>query len=276
MGERPRPIGSMKRRPWRAGRLRSAALLVVGLLAASTACREDPPRSAPEPTRLAAAQAAAARLDAPASIAATVTRVADGDSFVARLADGRTVEVRLQGIDAPEARQPFGREAGENLRRLALDERLALRRVDRDPYGRWVVVATSDDGDLALLQIRGGFAWHNVRYAREQDEAFRERYAAAEREARAQRRGLWAAAQPVAPWDYKREQRSGEALAAPSRERLRGDDTAAAGSVVGNRRSRVYHLPGCPGHSSVATGNRVLFASEEAAREAGYRRAGNC
>ncbi len=52
---------------------------------------------------------------------------------------------------------------------------------------------------------------------------------------------------------------------------------AIAGPVIGNRNSRVYHLPeGCPGYKQVGEKNRVLFATEVEAETAGYRRAGNC
>lgn len=44
----------------------------------------------------------------------------------------------------------------------------------------------------------------------------------------------------------------------------------------GNRRSDIYHHPGCSGYASTAPGNRVPFESEDAAQEAGYRRARNC
>lgn len=46
--------------------------------------------------------------------------------------------------------------------------------------------------------------------------------------------------------------------------------------IIGNRNSRVYHLPGCPGYTAVGRNNRVEFRSESAAQQAGYRRAGNC
>lgn len=52
---------------------------------------------------------------------------------------------------------------------------------------------------------------------------------------------------------------------------------AAAGAVIGNRSSKVYHLPfGCPGYTQVGEKNRVQFNSEIEAGAAGYRRAGNC
>ncbi len=50
-----------------------------------------------------------------------------------------------------------------------------------------------------------------------------------------------------------------------------------AGPVYGNKRSGVYHLPqGCPSYAQVGTNNRVLFATEQEAVAAGFRKAGNC
>jgi deoxyribonuclease-1 len=51
----------------------------------------------------------------------------------------------------------------------------------------------------------------------------------------------------------------------------------ASGPVIGNRNSRVYHLPvGCPSYGQVSEKNRVGFATAADAEAAGYRRAGNC
>lgn len=48
-------------------------------------------------------------------------------------------------------------------------------------------------------------------------------------------------------------------------------------SVIGNRRSGVYHLSvGCPGYGQVSEKNQLPFASEAEAVAAGYRKAGNC
>jgi len=46
--------------------------------------------------------------------------------------------------------------------------------------------------------------------------------------------------------------------------------------VIGNRRSGIYHLPGCPSYGRVGEANRVIFRDEEEAINAGYRIAGNC
>ncbi len=46
--------------------------------------------------------------------------------------------------------------------------------------------------------------------------------------------------------------------------------------IHGNRNSKIYHLSNCPSYEAMAERNRVLFNSENEARIAGFRKAGNC
>ena len=48
------------------------------------------------------------------------------------------------------------------------------------------------------------------------------------------------------------------------------------GPTIGNRRSRIYEWPGCPGYNKISAANRVQFSSAQAAEQAGYRAARNC
>lgn len=55
------------------------------------------------------------------------------------------------------------------------------------------------------------------------------------------------------------------------------EEGISAGAIRGNRNSKVYHLPeGCPGYNSIKATNVVPFRTEGQAKQAGYRRAGNC
>jgi phosphatidylserine/phosphatidylglycerophosphate/cardiolipin synthase-like enzyme len=51
---------------------------------------------------------------------------------------------------------------------------------------------------------------------------------------------------------------------------------APSGPIVGNRHSRIYEWPGCPGYDKIAPANRVPFFNAQAAELAGYRAARNC
>jgi micrococcal nuclease len=165
-----------------------AALLTVGVMGAT-----QPPVSA-----------------APTTLQGTIISWADGDTVRVRV-QGVSTRVRLIGIDAPEARasERASRQAAEMSRDMATvvtlgrraraaAERLAPagRRVrleqdvrTHDRFGRLLAYVWLADGRMVNEElVRRGFAMvltipPNVRYT--------ERFLAAQREARAARRGLW-------------------------------------------------------------------------------------
>jgi deoxyribonuclease-1 len=102
-----------------------------------------------------------------------------------------------------------------------------------------------------------------------------------ESEARTARRGLWADAHPIAPWEWREAQRRvadglpAAALMAPTPAQA-PRVAPASGPVIGNRRSGIYHRPDCPNYADVAFQNRVPFGSAGEAESAGYRLARNC
>lgn len=61
---------------------------------------------------------------------------------------------------------------------------------------------------------------------------------------------------------------------APEESKPRG--MAIGGLVVASRNGSVYHYPWCAGAAQIAPANQVWYASEDAAREAGYSPAKNC
>jgi endonuclease YncB( thermonuclease family)/methylphosphotriester-DNA--protein-cysteine methyltransferase len=53
-------------------------------------------------------------------------------------------------------------------------------------------------------------------------------------------------------------------------------DTSSSQKTIGNKNSKIFHLPGCSGYDRVSEKNRVYFNSAAEAEAAGYKRAGNC
>ncbi|HBB88974.1 MAG TPA: hypothetical protein DC047_15320 [Blastocatellia bacterium] len=51
---------------------------------------------------------------------------------------------------------------------------------------------------------------------------------------------------------------------------------AATGTIIGNKNSKVYHLPGCASYNRVSEKNQVKFATIAEAESAGYKLASNC
>jgi endonuclease YncB( thermonuclease family)/methylphosphotriester-DNA--protein-cysteine methyltransferase len=52
--------------------------------------------------------------------------------------------------------------------------------------------------------------------------------------------------------------------------------STSQGEIIGNKNSKLYHLPGCAGYKSVSEKNQVRFQSAAEAEKAGFRLAGNC
>lgn len=132
-----------------------------------------------------------------------IVGVADGDTLTLLDANRIQHRIRLDGIDAPERKQPFGQRSRESLTELAKGRTAIADCPKTDRYGRAVCHVRVDGVDVAFAQLKRGFAWHYLKYAHEQQPAMRRLYERAEREARAGRNGLWSDSAPTAPWDYR-------------------------------------------------------------------------
>lgn len=122
-----------------------------------------------------------------------VRQVFDGDT----ISVANVGVVRLIGVDAPEkhgsyrASEPFGDAAAAYLRDLLLgkDVRLEYDGPRTDPYKRTLAYVFLADGRLANLEvIRAGWAetYRRFTFVRKAD------FLAAEADAKAARRGMWA------------------------------------------------------------------------------------
>ena len=152
------------------------------------------------------------------TITGKVVGVADGDTLTLD-SEGRRVVIRLSGIDAPERGhpdgQPFGRKSGDELRALALHQVVTVETHKQDRYGREVGTVEVGGKDLGLEQVRSGMAWVFRRYLKELPQTRRSAYLAAEDEARAHRRGLWATGEPLPPWEWRAQKTRREQAARP-------------------------------------------------------------
>jgi micrococcal nuclease len=147
-----------------------------------------------------AVAAMAFALSAPAgTFQGVVTHVTDGDSLWVRTAVGaKPRQVRLQGIDAPEICQPYGREARAALAALALHRQVLVATRARDRYERIVARVSVGRQDLGAWMVAHGYAWSDGYrgsggpYARQQEDAVRGGL------------GLWAGAGALRPRDFRR------------------------------------------------------------------------
>lgn len=157
---------------------------------------------------LASAATAATAPTEPWQLEGEVVRVADGDTLTLRDAQQQLHRIRLAGIDAPERRQAWGPEAREALTRAARRQTVRAACHKHDRYGRAVCTLHREGRDLGLHLLRTGLAWHYLAYRDEQPADEAAAYARAEAEARRAAQGLWADAEAVAPWDWRRLERA--------------------------------------------------------------------
>lgn len=136
------------------------------------------------------------------AICGKVIKVSDEDTITVLTDDKESVRVRLWGIDAPEKNQAYGEASRKNLANLIAGKNVRLVSHGNDQYGRLLAEVFLGEENECLRQIRDGYAWHYVFYARKAEE-----FADAEKNARTRRLGLWKDPKPVPPWDFRRNNR---------------------------------------------------------------------
>lgn len=134
----------------------------------------------------------------PERIVGTVSAVHDGDTLT--VGGG---PVRLASIDAPELDQAHGPSSRRQLAAMVLGQTVTVTSAQTDRYDRVVgTVFKSDCSNVNLDLVLDGAAWYHAAYQCEIDLRQRQAYAAAQAQARATRRGLWAA-DATAPWVHR-------------------------------------------------------------------------
>ncbi len=136
-----------------------------------------------------------------AASATTVLSIGDGDT-ISVLERGQKLKVRLACIDTPEtAQSPYGMASRKQLKALLpLGSTVRLRVQVVDRYGRSVAEVIGK-GIVNLAMVQSGQAFVYRQYLGRCD---RQAYLAAERQAQAQRLGVWAVPGGIArPWDFR-------------------------------------------------------------------------
>jgi len=195
-----------------------------------------------------------------------VVSVSDGDTLTVLDRAYREHKIRLIGIDAPEGGQDFGQASRMNLARMIFGREVLVIVMATDKYDRALAKVFVDETDVNTEQVRAGMAWFYRAFERDIPPPERQLLDNLERDARAEKRGLWQHRNPMPPWEF--------------RERKRGENAPAAVPssiwIIGNRNSGIYHRSDCPDFNRVSERNRVPFRTEDEAKKAGYKKARNC
>jgi micrococcal nuclease len=133
------------------------------------------------------------------SFSAVVKHVTDGDTiWVSVGGNQKAIDVRIQGIDAPEICQDYGRVAAGALLQHLQRKTVNVAGRAQDKYGRMVAKITLNGHDVSAWLVENGYAWsyHNKRSLGP--------YGKQETAARLARRGLWASGSPIEPKVFRK------------------------------------------------------------------------
>jgi micrococcal nuclease len=136
----------------------------------------------------------ASKRAAPVAFDAVVKHVTDGDTIWVSTGGGQqAIDVRIQGIDAPEICQDYGRVAASALLQHLQHKTVNVTGRARDKYGRMVAKVTLGGQDVGAWLVENGHAWsyHSTRSLGP--------YRLQETSARQAGRGLWGSGSPMEP-----------------------------------------------------------------------------
>ncbi len=197
-------------------------------------------------------------------------KVIDGDSVYVG-----NVEVRLFGVDAPEAMQacemdgtPWrcGLQAAQALRGLIEGRVVVCEERDQDTHGRIVAVCRHGDTDINAWLVTNGWALAYRRYGHD--------YVEAESLAKSARLGVWRGVL-TAPWDWRQaSSQGGEVSSAPARTAAMAQPPGCnIKGNIGSGGKRYYHEPGDRDYerTQINRAGEQWFCSAADARAAGWQ-----
>lgn len=172
-------------------------ILVLCICAALVGCGQPPIAPQSHPSDAVAHDPA--ELPSDTEFVGKVVKIVDGDTIDVQVSAAARTRVRLNGIDAPERGQPFGRNATETLKESIAGQLVTIRSHGEDRDGRTLGDVFFDEQLINLSLVKVGLAWHNTQYAPDRTDL-----AEAERMARELQTGLWSGShQPIPPWDWR-------------------------------------------------------------------------
>lgn len=145
-------------------------------------------------------------------ISGKVVGIIDGDTLDVLTEDRMKIRIRLNGIDAPETGQPFGKNAKQYLSDTIGGMSVRIVSHEKDRYGRTIGDVFFENAAGPDFQpgtylppwninrelVKRGLAWHYKKYSDD------ENLAMDEIRAKDLKLGLWSDARSVPPWDWRK------------------------------------------------------------------------
>lgn len=183
----------------------------------------------------------------PDTLKGQIVGVHDGDSATLRT-NSQTYKLRLQGIDAPELGQEFGRRSKQGLSDLIFGTEVSVTDMGKDRYGRTLAIIHCDGVNINQKMVEQGWAWHYKKYSSDKQ------LSKGESLARKEKKGLWQQTQVTAPWDYRKQGASARSATTSSGTSSHSNKSKSNADYWLNTRSAVRHNKHCKWHGNTSSG----------------------
>ena len=131
---------------------------------------------------------------------AVVISVHDGDTITVRTDE--TIKIRINGIDAPELKQPFGQASKQAMSGLVYGKTVTIKPGKKDRYGRLLARVEVSGKDTSLTMVDLGMAHWYQQYAKRDYEL-----QSAQTKAKSAKIGIWSDPDTIAPWDFRKKKK---------------------------------------------------------------------
>ena len=134
----------------------------------------------------------------PTDFPAKVIGIKDGDTIEV-LFNEAPIVIRLEHIDCPEKKQPYGKRAKQFTSDFAFGKTVhVLSTGKKDRWGRLIAVIEFDNKNLNKELVKNGLAMHFKKYSKDLS------YDLIERKAEKDKIGMWSQPKVIAPWVYRK------------------------------------------------------------------------
>ncbi|MDE3742533.1 thermonuclease family protein [Maribacter polysaccharolyticus] len=135
----------------------------------------------------------------PFNFIANVIGIKDGDTIEV-IYNQVPIVIRLEHIDCPEKKQPFGNKAKQFTSNFIFKQNARIvSQGKKDRWGRLIAVVYNEDGkNLNKAIVENGFGMHFKKYSSDLS------YNKLEVEARNNERGMWRDKNIIEPWTYRK------------------------------------------------------------------------
>ncbi|OCG38103.1 hypothetical protein A9G26_00395 [Gilliamella sp. Bim1-2] len=128
-----------------------------------------------------------------------VVKVIDGDTVDILTIKKQKIRVRLLDIDAPESKQAYGNVSRKYLASLIAGKNVFVKENKKDIYKRTLGTIFLNKVNINAKMVEKGYAWA-YRY---KGVANNKMMVKLETRAKQNKKGLWKDKHPIAPWDFR-------------------------------------------------------------------------